>query len=310
MSTEEELIRLRKEARGLRQENAILKNAWDSQKNRSGKLGKTLKNKETRINTLEKKIDELEKENNELKSRLGLEIDKAKTYAGMIFKSNVRKRGEKSKNHRGALIGHKGFGKTKPERVDKEVNVYLTNCYDCGAHLNRTSSVDERIVTDIPQIVPVATRYTIERQWCAHCHKEARGIPLNTIPGMRFGLGITATILFLKYRMRSPLAKIEELLTTQYKLDITSSGIQEILHTVKVKFNNEYNNILEEIRNAPIKNADETSFRVDGLNGWCWLFATPSATFYTIEETRGKEEPTRILGHDPTGLLVRDDCPS
>lgn len=68
--------------------------------------------------------------------------------------------------------------------------------------------------------------------------------------------------------------------------------------------------ILEEFRNAPVKNADETSFRIDGINGWCWLFATPTVALYTIEETRGKEVPIRIFGHDPTGVLVRDDCPS
>ena len=310
MPNEEELTRLRKEMRELRQRDAILKNARTAQQERADKLSKVTHTQKEKIKILEKKIDALEKENSELKSRLGIEVDKAKTYAGMIFKSNVRKHDEKTENKRGAKLGHIGVGRKKPDHIDQEVNVYLTNCYDCGGHLNRTSSVDERTVEEIPKIVPVVTLYHIERQWCAHCHKEVRGIPQNTIPGMHFGLGIITTILFLKYRLRTPLAKIEELLLSQYKLDITSSGIQEILHTLKNKFTNEYNDILEEIRNAPVKNADETGFRINGLNGWCWLFATPKATFYTIEETRGKEVPKRIFGHDPTGLLVRDDCPS
>lgn len=310
MSTEEELNRLRKEARELRQRDATLRNTKQAQQNRADKFEEITKKQKQKIEFQNDKIIELEKEIKELKSRLGLEVDKAKTYAGMIFKSNVRKRGEKSENHRGAQMGHKGTGKTKPKHIDREVNVYLTNCYDCGNHLNRTSSVDEHTVEEIPKVTPVVTLYHIERQWCTHCHKEVRGIPLNTLPGCRFGMNVITTILFLKYRLRTPLAKIEELLKSQYKLDITSSGIQEILHTVKTKFTNEYNDILEEIRNAPVKNADETGFRIDGMGGWCWLFATPKATFYTIEETRGKEVPTRIFGHDPTGLLVRDDCPS
>jgi transposase len=59
-----------------------------------------------------------------------------------------------------------------------------------------------------------------------------------------------------------------------------------------------------------MKHADETGWRINGINSWCWLFATPSAAFYTIEETRGKEVPRRCFGRDPTGVLVRDDCPS
>jgi transposase len=308
MTTEEELTRLRKEARKLRQENATEKNARHSQQKRADKLTETTRKQKEKIKTLTDENIELEKEIAELKSRLGLAIDKAKTYAGMIFKSNIRKKGTGAK--RGAKIGHTGHGRTKPETIDREVDVFLTNCNDCHTSLSRTSSVDERIVLDIPQVLPINTLYRIERQWCTNCHKEVRGIPQNTLPGCRFGTGVIITILFLKYRMRSPLAKIEELLSSQYKITITAQGIQELLHLVKTKFNKQYNDILEEFRNAPVKNADETSFRIDGINGWCWLFATPTVAFYTIEETRGKEVPARIFGHDPTGVLVRDDCPS
>lgn len=308
MTTEEELHRLRKEARELRQENATLERSRKAQQERAKKLEKTVHDKKEKIEELKKEIAELEKENSELKSRLGLAIDKAKTYAGMIFKSNVRK--PKTGAGRGAKKGHQGYGRSKPEIVDREVDVFLTNCNDCGNSLHRTSSVDERIVLDIPQILPIATLYRIERQWCTNCHKEVRGIPQNTLPGCRFGNSIIITVLFLKYRMRSPLAKIEELLHSQYHITLTSQGVQELLHIVKTKFNKQYNDILQEFRNAPVKNADETSFRIDGINGWCWLFATPTIALYTIEETRGKEVPKRIFGHDPTGVLVRDDCPS
>lgn len=309
MSNEEELNRLRKEMRELRKRDATLKNARASQQKRADKLSKVTSKQKEKIKDLTEKINQLEKENSELKSRLGIETDKAKVYAGMIFKSNVRKRDEKTGNKRGAKLGHSGVGRKKPEHIDYEVNAHLTHCYHCENPLNRTSSVDERIVEDIPKITPVVTKYSIERQWCTKCHKEVRGIPLNTLPGCRFGMNVITTILFLKYRMRSPLAKIAELLS-QHKVTVTSQGIQELLHTLKTKFNKEYNDILTEIKNAPVKNADETGFRIDGLNGWCWLFATPSATYYTIEETRGKGIPEHILGHDPTGLLVRDDCPS
>lgn len=308
MTTEEELARLRKEARKLRQENATLERSRKAQQERAKKLEKTVHDKKEKIESLKKEIAELEKENSELKSRLGLAVDKAKTYAGMIFKSNVRK--PKTGVGRGAKKGHEGTGRKNPEHIDREVDVYLTNCNDCRTPLHRTSSFDERIVLDTPHILPVATLYRIERQWCANCHKEVRGIPQNTLPGCRFGNGVIVTVLFLKYRMRSPLAKIEELLRSQYQITITGQGIQELLHLVKTKFGKQYNDILEEFRNAPVKHADETSFRIDGINGWCWLFATPTAALYTIEETRGKEVPIRIFGHDPTGVLVRDDCPS
>ena len=274
MAVPEELQRLRQEARDLRKRNATAENARHAQQTRADSLAQKVTQQNKEIKQLHDQVTGLTKEVSELKSRLGLSVDHAKKLAGMIFKSNDRK---KLGIGRGAKKGHIGHGRTNPDRIDHEVDVFLTNCYDCGNPLDQTSSMDERTVEDIPQIQTVITRYRIQRQWCTHCHKEVRGVPRNTIPGMRFGIGTLSLVLFLKYRMRAPLAKIEEILRSQYKLTIRSEGIQELLHTVKTRFTNQYNTILEEIRCAPMKHADETSFRIDGKNGWCWLFATPPA---------------------------------
>ena len=306
MTPQEELLRLRKEARHLRQNHAIVRRSRNAQKNRADRLQKKLTAEQDTARRLNDRIKTLEKENTELKNRLGISVDHAKKLAGMVFKANLKK--QNSGKSRGKK-GHPGHGKKKPDHSDRDVDVYLTHCVDCGNPLERTASIDERIVEDIPETIPLITRYRIERQWCNHCHKEVRAIPTCAIPGMRFGLNVIILILCLKYRLRTPLGRITEFLHTQYRLSITDSGIQEILHTIQTKFTAQYNDILQEIRNAPMKHADETSFRIDGTNGWCWLFATPSAALYTIENTRGKGVPERILGHDPTGVLVRDDYP-
>lgn len=306
MTPQEELLRLRKEAKHLRQKQATLSRSRDAQKNRADRLQKRLATEQEAAQRLNDRIKILEKENAELKNRLDISVDHAKKLAGMVFKANIKKQDSRK---RGGIQGHPGHGKEKPGRVDRDVDVFLTHCQDCGNPLEQTSSVDTRIVEDIADTTPLVTRYSIERQWCRHCHKEVRAIPKSTIPGMRFGLNVIILITHLKYRLRTPLERMSELLQTQYHLSITDSGIQEILHTIKTTFTAQYKTILQEIRNAPMKHADETSFRIDGMNGYCWLFATPSAALYTIENTRGKGVPERILGHDPTGVLVRDDYP-
>ena len=307
MTPLDELARLRKEARALRQEHAAIRRSRDAAEEKNESLEKKVAAQGEKIKTLTKEKEELQQEITELKSRLNLAIDKAKTYAGMIFKSSVRKEIHASRPGRGGKMGHRGNARRLPTRIDREVTVRLMNCYDCGTTLNPTISVDERIVEDIPQSTVVATKYRIERQWCTSCRKEVRAIPGGTVPGVRFGINTLVLILCLKYRLRTPIEKISELLQTQYNLSITSQGIQELLHGTKTRFTKQYNEILTEIRNAPMKHADETSWRVEGVNAWCWLFSTPSAALYTIEETRGKDVPHRLLGHDPTGVLVRDD---
>jgi transposase len=224
----------------------------------------------------------------------------------MVFKPNHKKPKGRGRN-RGGQPGHQGTGRRKPKTVDEEKDVYLTHCPDCSNEVGQTTNTYERTIEDIPLQTATITRYYIQKQWCKHCHKEIRGIPENTLPRFRVGLNTIIWILFQKYRLRTPLAKITEALQEQYGMQLTASGIEDILHRLKTKFESKYEEILKEIQSAPVKYADETGWRIAGLNNWCWLFATSKATYYTIEETRGKGVPDAVLGNDPPGVLVRDD---
>ena len=300
---------LRYEARTLRQQNATLERSRDFYKRKFEALQETVTVQTQTISTLKQQIEKLTKELTELKAILGIEQEKAKKFAGMIFKSNVKKENERDLNTapRGAQPGHIPHRREAPIKIDREIVVHLSHCPECKNPLSETTSTDERIVEDLPETKIETTRYHIQRQWCGTCKKEVCAIPSGTIPFCHFGINILVSILFLKYRIRTPLSKISEIFQSQYSLSITQGAIQNILETLHKTFTKEYDKILKDIRNAPIKHADETSWRIDGINGWCWLFATPNAALYTIEETRGKGVPEKIFGRSPTGLLVRDD---
>lgn len=308
MNPQEELYRLRKEAKKLRQEKANLIRSKNSHETRGTLDAKHIASLKTKNKQLVAENTELKKEVDDLKIKLGLEIEKAKKYAGMIFKTNTRH--APSGKKRGAKNGHPGHRRAQPKHIDREVRVFLSVCPDCHTPLARTDSHDSRIVEDIPVAETEVTRYEIERQWCTHCTHEVVGVPRNTLPGFSIGLNAVVCILFLKYRLRTPLGRIAEYLSSQHHLTLTQGGIERILHACKDQFGHEYERILTEIRHAPVKHGDETSWRILGENGWAWLFSTHRAAYYTIEETRGKGVPAVVLGTAPPGLLVRDDCPS
>lgn len=305
MTIDDELLMLRAETRKLRQEYASKKRTEEALKKQNqsltGKVVTLQKEKDALLNEKEQLI----KENNDLKLKLGITLDTAKKYAGMLFKSSVRRIPSDKKS--GAQVGHRGHRRKQPDHIDAIVRVALSHCPHCDTALKRTNSHDTRIVEDIPLLQTVITQYEIERQWCTCCNKEVVGIPQNTIPGFTIGLSALTHILFLKYRLRTPLARIVEELRVTHRLVLTQGGIQSILHAFRSQFTKEYTTILKEIRDAPVKHGDETSWRINGINAWAWLFATPQAAYYTIEETRGKGVPEEILGPAPNGLLVRDD---
>lgn len=303
MSILDELKKLREEARRLRQENASAKNARDAQKRRNDRL-------EERIRQLEKEIKDLKKENSKLQNLFSKISDYKDTLVGMIFKPNKNKDKTKNPNarKRGGQIGHKGAGKKSPKSIDQEKESWLTHCPDCHRKLKKSKSFCERITEDILlPIKTIVTRHRIQRQYCPHCKKEVCANPSKTLPNFRFGINVLIWILIQKYQLRLPLNLIAYSFKQQYDLEITAGGIQNICHLMAQRLGEKYKKLIQEIRKGKFKHADETTWRVEGQNVWAWLFATPESVIYTIEETRGKGVPQKILGQNPQGVLVRDD---
>ena len=305
MPLEQEVQLLRKEMRYLRQRTAQLENSWQQQKDKNEKLEQENYDLKCKIRDLEDKNNKLQDENSQITEQLDAATSHKNTLAGMIFKSN-RKKSENGRT-RGGQQGHKGYGRKKPEKVDQEKEVHLSHCPDCGTQVEQTNTFYERVVEDIPPPQSNIIRYHIQRQWCGCCKKEIRGVPPHTLEGFRVGLNLIILILFQKYKLRVPLRKISESIKEQYGIELTAGGIQDILHRLKGRFKDKYQTIIEEIRQSKVKHADETGWRVEGINSWCWLFATERAAYYTITETRGKGVPQKVLGKKPQGVLVRDD---
>ena len=303
-----EIGKLRSEASGLRKRFAGTWNAWKSQKERNATLEKRIRELEQGKKASDDEIERLKQENKELQDKLSAVTEVKDKFQGMIFKSAVNPFRKKSDKKRGAQEGHRGSSRKKPLIIDSEKEIYLTNCPTCENFVTQTSAVYDRTVTDIPIAKAIVTRYVIQRQWCRTCEKEVSGVPKGAVSGLRFGTTFLGWLLIHKYRMRTPLAKIRELAFTLYRIPVSEGGIQKILGALKKKSGPQYAEILKEIRKAKVKHADETSWRVQGQNHWCWLFATQKAAYYTIEETRGKGVSKKVLeGSPPSSVLVRDD---
>lgn len=303
-----ELGNLREEARGLRRRFSDTWNAWKHQKEKSAFLEEEIKRLKQKEKLWEQKQEEMAGTIKDLQDKLAAVTEIKDKFQGMIFKPAVQSSRLKSVKPRGGQPGHRGISRKNPVLVDLEKEVYVTNCPHCDNPVSQTNARYERIVTDIPIPQAIVTRYAIQRQWCATCKKEVSGIPEGTVPGVRFGVTFVSWLLIQKYRCRTPLAKIKELSFALYRIPITEGGIQKLLGTLKKRLGPDYAEILKEIQKAKVKHADETSWRIQGQNNWCWLFATQKAAYYTIEETRGKGVPKRILEGSPhSSVLVRDD---
>lgn len=305
MYTPAQFENTRREMRKLSQENATLKRFHQFQKQKADRL-------DDMVHEKDKRIKELEKENAKLEEELERIKRERDTYKGMVFKSKrscSNPQEHKSGKKRGGQRGHIGVSFQKPKTIDRHVHAYLTNCPHCGNAISRTESVDTHTVVDIPHwkdISPITTEYSLERQWCSHCRKEVSALPVNVIPYSRYGFNLFVCLLAWRYRFRDPLNKIVERLKVYYQLQISEGELVILLKRGKRFLGNRYDDILREVRASPAKHGDETSWRMNGENWWCWAALTEKSIYYTIEDTRGKGVAKEIF-EGSKGVLTRDD---
>lgn len=311
------------EKRKLRVEVAALRRALKTQQEVRAGLLKELQKLEQELKQekkeSEKRIKELEDRCRELESQRD-------RYRDMIFKPNKRsKKGDKEeredikevydtltpKRKRGGQKGHHGRGRKAPEHVDEVSRIYLQTCPDCGSQVERGKNIEKHTVEDIPPIGAYrkeVTRYETELQWCPKCKRRVKAKNHEVIPRSRFGINVLFYVLIHKYIARSSWDTIVWSLAHWYGIQVSKGSLVGMLHRTQKWLGDRYEQILEQIRASPVKHADETGWRVDGINHWLWGFFTKEHAYYTIEESRGKGVPERILtGSHHDDVLVRDD---
>jgi hypothetical protein len=98
-----------------------------------------------------------------------------------------------------------------------------------------------------------------------------------------------------------PLGRITQRLKVNY------STVIESLHKLSRLFEPVIETFIQEYRKAWIRHADETSWRVDGMNGYCWLFSSEKVSLHLYRKTRSSVVVKSVLGTSQlAGYLVVD----
>ena len=259
---------------------------------------------------LRKKIEELRKE----KERIKREYDE---YKMVHPETTGVKHGKpyiiklptlpKIRKKPGARPGHSPAFRRMPEVITSVQTIDIHICPKCGGHnLSKMQEEQERTVEDIVIVRPIAIRQIIKRRYCRDCKCLVSGKGILALPKARFSLRIMLIVTYLKIGLRLPRHSIPQLLSSLFGLKMSDGEVSRILSQVADAFGPFYDQLVEDIRNAPARHMDETSWRIDGTNAWLWAFVTKGEALYTIATSRGHEVPLKVLGEHPKGVDVHD----
>jgi len=256
------------------------------------------------------KIDRLTQENESLRGEL-LRL-KRKAVEGFFssstpsskipVKENATK--ENSNNRGGAKLGHQGHGRSAHTKEEVEevrvVTVEATDCPACHVALWQKGSVP-RSVLDLQAMKVKKLLYELERKYCPECKSYLQARVSSLLPKMLLSNELLSEVVESHYLHGIPLGRITERLEVNYSTIIAS------LHRLGKLFEPVVDSLIKEYRRAAVRHADETTWRVDGANGYCWLFSSESLSLYLYRQTRAATVVKEVFGATPLeGYLVVD----
>jgi transposase len=209
---------------------------------------------------------------------------------------------------RGREAGHPGSGRPRPTRIDHIQAIPAGDtCPDCGTPFSGSGTTRSRVVEDIVLVRPtVITKYVIERRWCPSCRSYHEDAVTEALPRQRLGLHVLLFVVYQKVALGLSYSKIQRELRTYFGLTISAGELPSMVAEIARLFGPAYARLLELMRQQAALHIDETSWRVDGVPHWLWVFVNDVVALYVVSRSRGSKVPQALLGSDFAGVAISD----
>ncbi len=274
-----------------------------------------IENFSTALREREQRVRVLERENAELRA-------KYQALHCKQFKPNKKKRDdpEKQRGHaddvgtathkkRGAPVGHPGWSRLVPTRIDRIVSVPRpVICPHCQSdRLQPVGTIHEHIQEDIvvrPRTV--VTKYVHEEAFCPRCHRTVVQTGEDEILNAPIGPAAKSTAGYLRYAIGISYRKVQRILADVFGLTCVTASLVGFDHAAVKKGRPMYEDLQEKLRVSAVVHADETSWRHDGVGHYVWFAGNEDLALFHIDAHRSAETAKAIFGEDFDGVLVRD----
>ena len=278
---------LREESRTLREENRALK-------------------EENRL---------LGEEVGRLKSRINTDSHNShKPPSSDGFKKKNRSLRIPGQHPAGGQPGHPGSALQMVENPDAVLVHSVDSCGGCGCSLEnvQTSSYDRGQVFDLPPRRFVVTEHRGEVKNCPFCGAKNRAVfPRGVLPGAQYGPNVYAVVAYLMEYQMIPYERAAEFFSDLFNQNISAGTFNTVLMRAYQMLEEHERLVKEDLIHSAVGHFDETGARCKDKRRWLHVASTPSATYYSIQDSRGVEgiNAAGILPHF-TGVAVHDSWKS
>lgn len=196
----------------------------------------------------------------------------------------------------------------------------VSSLCSCGGELTNIST-HERFVQDIPlpdltaDYQPIlVTKYVVQRGVCARCGKAMSGRDLGGAV-VALGPNVRLLVCHLISTVGMSYSQVQHLFMSLYGLPVSDGEIAGILASQSQRWQPSYQQLIADVRGAPVVHADETPWPIQELGrlGYAWAMCPVGSpqVFFSFEGNRGAIHAQNLFGvgtNQPfKGVRISDD---
>jgi transposase len=214
---------------------------------------------------------------------------------------------------RGGQTGHRGHHRIRlhKTRVNEVVIHAPKTCNGCNESLPSEPGPDDHEigwhqVAELPVMAAIVTEHQAHTRTCPKCGL----INCSTIPAeVRshvFGPRLAATMSYLSGRFHLGKRSVKEFVEAVFEVPISLGMVVTLEQQTSAALVTAHDQARDEVRDAPVKNADETGWKQAGAKRWLWTAATTTVAFFVIHVHRGSRGLQALLGEAIAGIIISD----
>ena len=261
---------------------------------------------------LEARIRELENQVRELRELLRLNSENSSIPPSKDPLHNPSRPSRTLSNRkRGAQPGHKGSRREllPVADVDDVISHVPSGCAHCGEELHTDKKPSDppparHQVYELSERPFTITEHQTHGRTCASCGKTTRA-EFPSEHSRAFGPRLVALVAMLTGSAKLSRRASREIVEDGLGIPMSLGALSESEAEISAALADSHVQIAAAVREAPQKNADETSWKLAGKKRWLWAAATQRAAYFLIRSGRGKAAFRDLLGR-ASGIVTSD----
>jgi transposase len=213
----------------------------------------------------------------------------------------------------GGQPGHRGHSRQRlpQDRVNHVVALVPTTCARCqGALPSEPQPGDPEPrwhqVAELPELAAIVTEYQAHARTCPACGLLNQETIPPEIRAHTLGPRLAAVMSYLSGRHHRGKRAVQEIVETVFRVPVSLGTVVASEQQMSAALATPHDEARDAVRDAPVKNTDETGWKQAGKRCWLWMAATATVAYYLIHPHRSWQGLQSLLGEVIRGIICSD----